>query len=267
MWTMPRGINKMKALHVLRGVSLGDDSKVAQEVGELEELEVLDLSIDINKAIDEEVLKELALSISKMHSLRWLSIGRHGSSDDGGKILNFLHHLPTPPRLLQTLWITGDIANGLPSWIGSLAHLVSFSTEDTTLTGDELFGVVCMLPNLKTLCVVWDCYRGDELAACTSHKFPVLRDLILGGYLPKVILFEEGSMAMLEMLELRFDFRSSHVAERSIFGIEHLTNLKKVMLDCPGDYHALVDTVLEQMKAENDRRSRSNQFQIAVKYW
>ncbi|CAD6220897.1 unnamed protein product [Miscanthus lutarioriparius] len=202
-----------------------------------------------------------------MHSLRWLSIGRHGSSDDGGKILNFLHHLPTPPQLLQTLWITGDIANGLPSWIGSLAHLVSFSTVDTTLTGDEHFGVLCMLPNLKTLCVTWDCYSGDELVARSSHKFPVLRDLILGGYLPKVIRFEEESMEMLEMLELRFDSRSRHVAERSIIGIEHLTNLKKVMLDCRGDYHALVDTVLEQMKAENDRRSRSNQFQIAVKYW
>jgi len=68
---MPRGINKMKALHVLRRVSLGNDSKLAQEVGELEELEELTISIDINKAIDEEVLNELALSISKMHSLRW----------------------------------------------------------------------------------------------------------------------------------------------------------------------------------------------------
>ncbi|XP_066393733.1 disease resistance protein Pik-2-like isoform X1 [Miscanthus floridulus] len=267
MWTMPRGINKMKALHVLRGVSLGDDSKVAQEVGELEELEELEISININKAIDEEVLKELALSISKMHSLRWLSIGQHGSSDDGVKILNFLHDLPTPPRLLRVLWITSDIINGLPSWIGSLAHLVSFTMLVTTLTDDKLFGVLCMLPNLKTLYMDWDCYRGDELAARTIHKFPVLRDLILGGYLPKVIRFEEGSMAMLEMLELRFDRRSRHVAERSIVGIEHLTNLKKVMLECRGDYHALVDTVLEQMKAENDRRSRSNQFQIAVKYW
>jgi disease resistance protein RPM1 len=257
----------MKALQVLRGVSLGDDSKVAQEVGELEELEELKISIDINKAIDEEVLKELALSISKMHSLRWLSIGQHGSSDDGGKILNFLHHLPTPPRLLRHLWIIGDIVNGLPSWIGSLTHLVSFTTVITTLIDDELFGVLCMLPNLKTLGMDWDCYRGDELAARTIHKFPVLRDLILVGYLPKVIRIEEGSMAMLEMLELRFDSRSRHVAERSIVGIEHLTNLKKVMLECRGDYHALVDIVLEQMKAENDRRSRSNQFQIAVKYW
>lgn len=53
----------------------GNDSKVAQEVGELEELEELYLSIDNNKAIDEEVFKELALSISKMHSLRILFIG------------------------------------------------------------------------------------------------------------------------------------------------------------------------------------------------
>ncbi|XP_066391659.1 disease resistance protein PIK6-NP-like [Miscanthus floridulus] len=255
----------MKALHVLRRVSLGKDSKVAQEVGELEELEELDLSIDINKAIDEEVLKELALSISKMHSLRWLYIGQHGSSDDGVKILNFLHHLPTPPRLLQTLSIIGDIANGLPSWIGSLTYLVSFTVLLTTLTNVELFGVLCMLPNLKTLGMDWHCYTGDELAACTSHKFPVLRDLMLGGCLPKVIRFEEESMEMLEIIELSFD--GKHVAERSIVGIEHLTNLKKVMLDCPGDYPALVYTVLEQMKAENDRRSRSNQFDIAVRYW
>ena len=137
----------------------------------------------------------------------------------------------------------------------------------TTVTDVELFGVRCMLPNLKTLYVTCNCYSGDELVACTINKFPVLRDLILEGYLPKVIRFEEESMAMLEMLKLRFDYRSRHVAERSIVGIEHLTNLKKVMLDCRGDYHALVDTVLEQMKAENDRRSRSNQFDIAVKYW
>jgi len=258
----------MKALHGLHGVSLGDDSKVAQEVGELEELEELDLSIDINKAIDEEVLKELALSISKMHSLRWLSIGRHGSSNDGGKILNFLHHLPTPPRLLRHLCIIGDIANGLPSWIGSLTHLVSFTTEITTLTDDKLFGVLCMLPNLKTLRMDWDCYRGDELAACTSHKFPVLKDQILRGYLPKVIQFEEGSMAMLEMLELGFDSRSRHVAEGSIVGIEHLTSLKKVTVDGDKDNRALCHAILEQLKAANDRssRSNSNQFQIAVKY-
>ncbi|XP_066358023.1 uncharacterized protein [Miscanthus floridulus] len=223
----------------------------------------LGLTIDSNKTIDEEVLEELALSISKMHPHRWLLIGQPGSSDDDGKILNFLHHLPTPPRLLRTLWIT---FNGLPRWIGSLAHLVSFTMVRTTLIDDDLFGVLCMLPNLKTLCVGWECYKDrDELVACAIHKFPVL---ILGGHLPKVIQFEEGSMAMLEMLELGFDSRSRHVAEGSIVGIEHLTSLKKVTVDGDKDNRALCHAILEQLKAANDRssRSNSNQFQIAVKY-
>jgi disease resistance protein RPM1 len=237
MWSMPQGINKMKALRVLGKVCLGNDSKVAQEVGELEQLQELEFSIDNHKTIDDEVLKELALSISKMHSLRWFSIGQHGSSDDGGKILNFLHQLPTPPRLLRTLLIKSDIINGLPRWIGSLAHLVNFTALRTTLTDDELFGVLCMLPNLRILHVLWNCYRGDELVARTMYKFPVLRDMILRGYLPKVIRFEEGSMPALESLELGFDSRSRHAAERSIFGMEHLTNLKKVCSSVIGTMH------------------------------
>jgi disease resistance protein RPM1 len=269
VWTMPQGLNKMKALRVLCRVCLGNDSKVAQEVGELEQLQELDLTIDNHKTIDEEVLEELALSISKIPSLRWLLIGRHRSSDDSGKILNFLHHLPTPLQLLRTLWIIGDIINGLPRWIGSLAHLVSFTVVRATLIDDDLFGVLCMLPSLKTLCVGWECYKDrDELVGRTIHKFPVLTDLILGGYLPKVIQFEEGSMSMLEMLELGFDSRSRHVVDRSIVGIEHLTNLKKVTIDGDEDNRALSHAILEQLKAVNDcsSRSNSNQFQIAVKY-
>ncbi|KAG0541866.1 hypothetical protein BDA96_02G053600 [Sorghum bicolor] len=253
---LPKTVTKLERIEYIRFSSKDDywgltyvlginDSKVAQEVGELEQLEELVLSI-YNKAIGEEVLKQLALSIS---------IGSHGSSHDGGKILNFLHHQPTPPRLLRTLWIRGDIVDGLPRWIRSLTHLVSFTAATTTLIDDELFGVLCMLPNLKTLYVTWDCYRGDELVARTSHKFPMLRHLKLG-----------GSMAMLEMLDLDFDHRSIYVAERSILGIEHLTNLKKVTLKCRGDYHAPINTVLEQLKAENDRPSRSTKFQISVKY-
>ncbi|XP_066360069.1 disease resistance protein Pik-2-like [Miscanthus floridulus] len=41
VWTMPRGINKMKALHVLCRVCLGNDSKVAQDVDELDQLQEL----------------------------------------------------------------------------------------------------------------------------------------------------------------------------------------------------------------------------------
>jgi disease resistance protein RPM1 len=133
----------------------------------------------------------------------------------------------------------------------------------TTLTDDEVFGVLCKLPNLKTLYATWEHYHGDELIARTSHRFPVLRDLIIGGYLPKVVRFEQGSMAMLEMLEL--NFKSTHMAERSIVGIEQLPNLKKVVLEGKKDNPALNYTI-ELLKAGSDGFSTSNQFQIAVKY-
>jgi disease resistance protein RPM1 len=194
-----------------------------------------------------------------MHSLQWLWIGHR--SDDG-KVLNFLHHLPTPPRLLRILWIRGDV-DRLPDWVGSLTHLISFTVARTTLTDDEVFGVLCKLPNLKTLYVTWEHYHGDELIARTSHRFPVLRDLIIGRYLPKVVRFEQGSMAMLERLEL--NFKSTHMAERSIVGIEQLPNLKKVVLEGKKDNPALNYT-LELLKAGSDGFSSSNQFQIAVKY-
>ncbi|WVZ62125.1 hypothetical protein U9M48_011907 [Paspalum notatum var. saurae] len=264
LWTIPQGLSKMKALRILGRVCIGNDSRVARELGELEQLKDLDLSLDDRETIfSEDVLRDLAMSLCKLHSLRWLSIG---CLSDGGKILNFLHHLPTPPRLIQHMWITSDM-DGLPSWIGSLTHLASFIIERTTLTDDQLFGVLCKLHNLKSLCVSWSCYSDrDELVARSSHKFPVLRDLNLRGYVPKALCFEEGSMAALETLDLVFDLRSAHVEERSINGIEQLTNLKKVTLD--GEYNPTSsDALLEQLKNERERRSRSNQqFQIIVKY-
>ncbi|XP_066391649.1 disease resistance protein Pik-2-like [Miscanthus floridulus] len=279
MWTIPRGISKMKALRVLRRVTLGnEDTDAAQEVGELEQLQVFVVSLDDRKAIvDEDVLRNLALSLSKMCSLRWLWIGHRRSDNNNSKqkqVLNFLHHLPAPPRLLQTLWITGDV-DGLPGWIGSLTHLVTFTILDTTLAGDQLFGILCKLPNLKSLYVTWtrhgDGERDDELVARSSHRFPMLRGVILGGCLPNVIRFEGGSMSTLETLELRFDYRSTHVTERSIVGMEQLTNLKKVTLDGNKDNPALIHAV-ELLKADGSgggrlsTRSKNNEFQVAVKY-
>ncbi|CAD6343882.1 unnamed protein product [Miscanthus lutarioriparius] len=244
MWTIPRGISKMKALRVLRRVTLGnDDSDAAQEVGELEQLQVFVVSLDDRKAIvDEDVLRNLALSLSKMCSLRWLWIGHRRSDDNNSKqkqVVNFLHHLPAPPRLLQTLWITGDV-DGLPGWIGSLTHLVTFTILDTTLAGDQLFGILCKLPNLKSLYVTW-----------TRHG--------------------DGSMSTLETLELRFDYRSTHATEWSIVGMEQLTNLKKVTLDGNKDNPALIHAV-ELLRADGSgggrlsTRSKNNEFHVAVKY-
>ena len=143
---------------------------------------------------------------------------------------------------------------------------------DTTLAGDQLFGILCKLPNLKSLYVTWtrhgDGERDDELVARSSHRFPMLRGVILGGCLPNVIRFEGGSMSTLENLELRFDCRSTHVTERSIVGIEKLTNLKKVTLDGNKDNPALIHAV-ELLKADGSAGRLSarskNELQVEVK--
>ncbi|KAL6880636.1 hypothetical protein ACP4OV_012201 [Aristida adscensionis] len=257
MWKLPRGLIKMRALRMVNQACLTNNTQIAQEVGELEQLEMLKLCIN-QEVVDDKVLQVLALSLSKRNSsLRWLCL--RDQSD--GKLLNFLHHLQTPPRLLQILEIRGDM-DGLPRWIGSLTHLVQLFITRTTLVPDHLFNELCKLPSLKTLCVLWKCYGGDELVVRNGHNFPVLHSLIFGGELPDVYPFLEGSMSKLGTLEI--DIGNDEV-ER-ITGIEHMADLKKVTLKGKKNNLAL-NHALEKLKAESDKRPKSNQFQVVAKYY
>lgn len=56
------------------------------------------------------------------------------------------------------------------------------------------------------------------------------------------------------------DFGGWH---KSIVGIQHLTNLKQVHLSGYGNNISLIDAANE-LKAESDRRGRSNQFPFTV---
>ncbi|OEL16090.1 putative disease resistance RPP13-like protein 3 [Dichanthelium oligosanthes] len=261
-WRMPRGISKMKALREMEaGPLLGNDVHVAREVGELDKLQKLTIYIDSYEKICTEVLGELAKSLSKAHSLRSLNIGDLGYTD----ILKFLHDLTEPPRLLRYFRITGDMSARLPTWIGSLTYLVEVAISFTNLTGDEPFCMLCNLPNLKSITMEQQYYDGKELVARTIHNFPALIILTMSSSvnnneMPEVFGFEDGSMSKLEKLKINFGKYN-----RSIVGIEHLTNLKEVQLIGQKD-NTRLSCALDQLKAENGRRGSSNQFQIVVKY-
>jgi disease resistance protein RPM1 len=260
MWSLPRGLSKMKALQEVGVARLGNNAKVAQEMGELERLQLLSLYVGPDSGgPDGEVLQQLALSLSKKScSLRWLIIG--DTSD--GKALNFLHRIPSPPRLLEFLKIDGAI-DGLPSWVGSLSYLNCINVSFTALVDDQLFGVLCNLSNLKIIWVERKSYNGHALVARTRHNFPALRDLEVTAddELPKVFRFEQGSMVKLEKLNVNFADK-----EKSIHGIEHLTNLKVVHLMGKKDNPAL-KCALDQLKADSKRRPESNQFQVVATYY
>ncbi|TVU24764.1 hypothetical protein EJB05_27220, partial [Eragrostis curvula] len=258
MWKPPQGLWKMKALREVGWVLLEDgDVLVARELGELENLQRLSIYVNCYGSNGPKVLEELALSLSKTYSLRSLDMGDIGWEP---KALNFLLELPSPPRLLRFLRIAGGI-DELPNWVESLTYLVEFHMSWARLVDDQLFGILCKLPNLKSIWMQRNSYTGRELIARTAHNFPALKNLrgTCDKEMPKVYRFEEGSMTKLEKLSLNFDIWG----EKSIVGIEHLTNLKEVQVTGKRGNPTL-DQTLEQLKAESERHP--NQFTVGVKY-
>uniref|UniRef100_A0ACD5XUN8 Uncharacterized protein n=1 Tax=Avena sativa TaxID=4498 RepID=A0ACD5XUN8_AVESA len=251
MWTPPRGLYRMKALREVNYMIV-NDVHVAREVGKLGQLRHIGIWVSQE---NEEVLRELACSLSKTCSLRALAIGcfRQGP-------VYFLLQMESPPRLLRYLSIDGDI-DELPNWSRSLAYLAEIDIMNTCLDNDQAFGVLCNLPNLQRIWLGPRAYVGHELVARTSHNFPMLRNLgwCCRGMHPG-LRFEKGSMDKLEELIVEFG------ADRtSIVGVEHLPNLKEVEL--MGDKHdsSLSDT-LDQLMAESKTRPEHKQFKVVAKY-
>ncbi|XP_062186539.1 disease resistance protein Pik-2-like [Phragmites australis] len=264
MWRLPLGLKKMKALREVGFALLGNNIEVAQDVGELEQLEEISVYLD-NENIDynKEVHEEFAKSLSKSYSIRRLIIGDVGFKKGG---LNFLHRLPAPPQLLRYLMIAGGIY-GLPTWVRSLRYLVQFNMSWGHLVGDQLYDALCELPSLKTIVIENMCYIHDELVARSNHRFTELSNLRVScnHKTPTVLRFEKGSMAKVETLLFNF---STCDYEKKIVGIEHLTSLKEVHL-WGGTNNPALGRALEQLKEENTRRRLDsiNQFQIVVKDW
>lgn len=268
MWTLPRGISKMKALRHVGLSTLKDDIKVAEELCELQNLQSFDVYVDFEA--DSPVIPVLAKSLGKLHSLRRLGAS-HCNIWSGD--MNFLCRLPAPPRLLRSLRIEGAVLNQLPNWVGSLTYLVDFTIMRAGLTGDQLFGVLYKLPNLKSIWMVRRCYSDEKIVARTSygdseivvagtsHNFPALTDLRVTcdeTSLPKVFQFQKESMPKLEKLKMNFTD-----VPRSIVGIEHLTGLKEVELTGK-ENNGPLQAALDLLKEENSKRSQK--FQVVVKY-
>ncbi|CAM0878497.1 unnamed protein product [Alopecurus aequalis] len=257
MWVLPRGLSKMKALREVANASLKGNAEVARELGELEHLEDLCVYLEFSESED-EVLNELASSLNNAYSLRSLNLG----DMEYTKVLNFTLRLTSAPPLLRYFRSAGHI-DKLPDWILSLTHLVDFAMSWADLVGDQLFGVLSQLPSLKSISMERRCYSDHELVARTEHKFPVLKELNVSSDTeqPKVFKFEKGTMKELQYLRLRF----AHFEEKTIVGVENLTNLKEVQLTGKKNNPAM-KCALEQLQVESASTSRAKPFTIAVKY-
>jgi disease resistance protein RPM1 len=259
-WMIPQGINKMKRLHQLNRAEI-DDPKAAEEIGELDQLQELAIYVDTRKEMNPEVLKELARSLSKMYSLRWLEIGNFGCGKWPFKlIMNFLHEVKSPPRLLRYLKICGCI-DRLPDWVGSLTDLADLYIAWTYIDSAYLFSVLYKLPNLKRLFlgayVIW---KGQNMVARSIQPFPKLKELILGysPEVPEVYRFEEGSMPELETLVVNFGDQG-----KEIVGITYLTNLKEVQYT---GIKGIMKHAVQQLEELNKKREQSKQITVRARY-
>ncbi|VAH25095.1 unnamed protein product [Triticum turgidum subsp. durum] len=253
MWRPGKGLSKMKALRVVTNMLMDENHEVAREIAELEQLE--DLCLYVNCS-DSNVLTQLAKSLSKVRSLRSLNIGDIGWDDNS---LDFIIEM-SPSLSLHYLRIAGGISE-LPGWVRSLSSLAQITITWARLVDDQLYDVLCKLPNLKSINMGKMSYSGTELVARSRHTFPALTDLSLSDAEgPKIIQFEEGSMANLETFAT--DFASM---ERTIIGIQHLTSLKEVYIGGENDNGSL-DQALKQLKSVSQSLPKPKQFQTTVRY-
>ncbi|KAI4995616.1 hypothetical protein ZWY2020_035519 [Hordeum vulgare] len=264
-WIARRGMGRMKALRMVNKVILRCDASAAQEIGELQQLRELGIFVNItggtgvSDSLVQNANQKLAESLGKMCSLRWLNINSDSWDKDA---LDFLHDIKSPPRLLQYLRI-GACINKLPDWMGSLNNLIELFIAWTYFVGDQLYGPVCKLPNLKRINLEAFYYKDTELVAQPAHTFPALKDLYVNFDIDdmEVLRFQKEAMIKLETLSVRFYNRES----KTVAGVQHLASLKEVQL--AGTRHnPALDLALEQLKAANQNRPRSNLIKVAVKY-
>uniref|UniRef100_A0ACD5YZK6 Uncharacterized protein n=1 Tax=Avena sativa TaxID=4498 RepID=A0ACD5YZK6_AVESA len=257
--SLPLGLRKMKALRVMPRQELHEgDAELAKEVGDLVQLQKININLQCTDCWDKPVLKELGISIGKLRSLRELGI--EDMKLTYANNLRFLEHLPSPPQLLRKLKIGGQM-DRIPHWVESLTHLVSIEFWWINMPGDEIYGVLHKLPNLLRISLDRGCCNEEELVARTTSVFPVLKVLEFHrNELPKVIRFEKQSME--NLTRLRVCFGDEH---RRLTGVENLIRLQEVVLVGKENITALHDA-MDQMKTESQSREESKQFKIIVTY-
>ncbi|KAJ1261721.1 hypothetical protein BS78_09G052700 [Paspalum vaginatum] len=292
-WKLTQGIMQMKALRQVNRAAIYD-SKAAEEIGELEQLEELAIYVDTREEILEKekktredmvkVVENLSCSLRKMRSLRWLEVGNFGCGKwiDGqgfDPIMDFLNGVESPPKLLRYLKIWGRM-HRLPDWVGSLTDLVECEIMWTYLDGVQLLDVLCRLPNLKRLflgayftkhirkmvfCGEQQVRKEDEeeMVAVSGRPQPLpkLEELVLG-YSPETPLayvFKEGCMPKLKTLGLHFGDQG-----KDIVGIKHLKNLKEVQCDGSKSHFKGALAQVEELNKKKERESE--QITVTARY-
>ncbi|XP_075670907.1 disease resistance protein RPM1-like [Castanea sativa] len=207
---IPKGIRHLESLQKLFIIE-ATSATLITELGSLAQLRRLTIS-----KLKRENGMDLCTAIQKMSHLRSLEI--YATSEE--ELLN-LQSLPSPPLLLQTLFLHGRLEK-LPEWIPKLKSIVRIALIWSKLMEDPL-KVLQALPNLMHL-LLYDGYGGEQLhiEGRSFQKLKELRFLNLGGL--NRLIIDEGALPFLEFLEIGDCPQLKEVSS----GIHHLKSLKEL---------------------------------------
>ncbi|KAK6251561.1 hypothetical protein SCA6_005566 [Theobroma cacao] len=230
------GIGALQSLQKLCFIEADHrNASILEEVGKLTQLRRLGI-MNLRK----EDGMALCSSIQKLTNLQALSV----VSSVKDEVID-LHHLASPPQLLERLYLTGRLEQ-LPDWIPRLQSLVIVYLKWSRLEDDPLLSLqhLSNLVHLELLQVS----IGDTLSF-KAGGFQKLKVLGIDKFDElRCIEMEEGAMPVIEKLSI---LRCKSL-ETVPFGIEHLTTLRVLeFFDMPEE---LIKTLSPNAKGGDYRK-------------
>ncbi|XP_062198511.1 disease resistance protein PIK6-NP-like [Phragmites australis] len=247
----PQGIEKLRNLHMLGVVNVGQGNGV---VGRLKQLTNLTNLRRLGvTGLTEEEGQELCKSIGELRRLQRLEVRSYS--------LKFLAKMDKPaiPRHLDSLRLCGDLGE-LPKWISSLNDLVKVKLLGTQLKQTN----IVHLENLRNLALLglWENSYIEESLHFSTDTFPKLKFLDIDGLANiKTVTIEEGSMPELEQLWVN-KCPSLNDDDFGLSGVPFLMDLNELVLKKCGEKKKLIDILQGQV----NRHIRRPKFRIGKSY-
>ncbi|KAM3206797.1 hypothetical protein ACQJBY_062144 [Aegilops geniculata] len=251
---MPQEKNKvpMKALRVLSGIEITDDSTSVASLNQLtglRKLAIYKLNISQKNFID------LSSSIEYLCScgLQTLAI-----NDESSNFINSMDSMSAPPRYIIALELSGKLER-TPKWILKLENLYKLTLSVTVLRTDT-FVIIQNLPKLFSLTFTLSAAKDDRdiVDILEENKQLTDREIIVppGGFESlKLLLFfatlvprlsfavtGEKVMPALERIDMQFQ------AFEGIYGIETLNSLREVHLSVDNKADEITKFLVKELK-------------------
>ncbi|KXG34589.1 hypothetical protein SORBI_3002G062900 [Sorghum bicolor] len=253
---LPHEKNKepMKALRILSGIEINEDSTAVASLHQLTGLRKLAI-YKLNIQEGGQTFKQLRSSIEYLCScgLQTLAI-----NDEGCDFIDSLDTMSAPPRYLVGLELSGKMERP-PKWIEDLNNLYKLTLSVTVLR-TETFKLIQNLPKLFTLTFTLSVQKDDRdiVDILEENKLLTDREIVVppGGFKSlKLLRFfatlvprlsfavtKEEVMPALERIDMRFQ------AFEGIYGIETLKSLQEVHLSVGNQADEITKFLVDELK-------------------